>query len=134
MAAISAYARKLMLDFSLNTQTATRPTNWGLALSLGVPDSTSGSEVSTGLLTRITAPAAFGAADTDGNAFNTIAFTFGAVDTPMSVSGIVLWDTVSGATQDAGNFLWYGLLAAARTLASGDSLVIATSALTVTLA
>ena len=136
MAAISNYARKLILDFSLNTQTATRPTNWGVGLSFGSPTSVSGSEIGTATsfnYSRLTGAAPFGPASTGGSAFNTLAFTFGPVASACSISGIDIWDTVAGSTPDIGNLLWYGLLAAPRTLASGDSLVIATSALTVTL-
>ena len=48
MANVSAYAEKLALDFLLNAQSATRPTAWGLGVSLGVPTSVSMSEIATG--------------------------------------------------------------------------------------
>jgi hypothetical protein len=44
-----------------------------------------------------------------------------------------VWDTFAVAA-DAGNMLWYGNLATARTVASGDSLVFAVDAMTVSLA
>lgn len=78
---------------------------------------------------------AFGAAGTptsSGTVTNASAVTFGPVNAASVISGIQIWDTV-GVAADAGNMLWFGLLATARTLASGDSLVIASGALTVTL-
>ncbi len=136
MAAISAYATKAMLDWVLLGATPTRPTTVAFGLSLGSPTSTSGSEiVSTyGYSRQSPAAAPFGAAvSPGGSAFNTVAVTFGPFTTAASVSGIGIWDTVSGLTVNAGNLLWFGLLATARTLISGDSLVLATSALTVSL-
>ena len=136
MAAISAYAEKAVLDWLLLGATPTRPASVAVGLSLGSPMSTSGSEiVSTyGYTRQSPAAAPFGAAiSPGGSAFNSVAFTFGPFTTAASVSGIGIWDTVSGQTVNAGNLLWYGLFATARTVASGDSLVIATSALTVSL-
>ena len=141
MANISAYAEKAMLDWILGGATPTQPSTRAIGLSLGSPTSTSGSEctVVSGY-TRLTGGTAlpFGPATSPGgSAFNTVAFTFGPVSTAHIFSGIGVWDTLTGtsnATPNGGNLLWYGLLSAPRTLASGDSLVIATSALTVSLA
>ncbi len=134
MSAVSAYAEKLVLDWLLGGAAATQPTTRAVGLSLGSPTSTSGSEiVSTYGYTRLTAGFA-AAASPGGSAFNNTALTFGPFTTAASISGIGVWDTLSGQTVNAGNLLWYGLLSVARTVASGDSLVIATSALTVSLA
>lgn len=137
MANISAYAEKAILDWILLGATPTRPGTVAVGLSLGSPTSTSGSEIAStyGYTRQSPSAAPFGAAiSPGGSAFNTVAFTFGPFTTAASVSGIGIWDTVSGLTQNAGNLLWYGLLSAARTVASGDTMVIATSALTVSLA
>lgn len=136
MANISAFSQKLMLDWILTGQTATRPTTWGIGLSLGSPTSTSGSEwTGSGCTRQSPAATVFGSAAAAGSpVFNTVAITFGTFASAASVSGIQIWDTISGTTANAGNMLWYGLLAAPRTVASGDSIVIATSALTVSLA
>jgi hypothetical protein len=131
MAGIAAYNELLMLNFSLNAVAATRPTNWGVGLSLGSPTSVSGSEIATGSgWTRQSAifPTAISPA---GSATNSVAMTFGPAITPATFSGIQIWDTMSATV---GNMLYYGLLATPRTLGSGDSLVIASGALVITLA
>jgi hypothetical protein len=48
-----------------------------------------------------------------------------------SISGLQIWDTM--LSNNSGNLLWYGLLAAPRTLSAGDALVIASGALTASL-
>lgn len=131
MAAISAYAEKAMLDWVLGGATPTRPAAWAIGLSVGTPSSVSASEIATGSgYTRqgVTFPAA---ASPAGSASNSLAATFGPFSTGCTVQGVHVWDT-SAAT--AGNMLWYGLLATARTLGAGDSLVINAGALTITLA
>ena len=131
MANIGAYATKAMLDWCLGGASPTQPTTRALGLSLGVPSSVSGSEMTTGLgYTRQSA--GFGAAASPaGSATNNAAVTFGPFNTALTISGIQLWDTI--LTLNSGNMLWYGTLTTARTLASGDSLVIASGALTVSL-
>jgi hypothetical protein len=131
MAAISAFAEKLMLDWVLGGAAATQPTTRAIGLSLGSPTSTSGSEIATTFgYTRQTM--AFGAAASPGGSVtNASALTY-SFTTAASVSGINIWDTVLQG--GSGNLLWYGLLATARTVASGDSLVLASGALTISLA
>lgn len=129
MANIASYARDLGLNFVNNAVAATRPTSWFAGLSLGSPTSVSGSEMANNSgYTRQTAQIA---AATAGTGSNSVAMTFGPVQTAYAISGIQIWDT-QGST-NTGNMLWYGLLSVARTLASGDSLVIAVGALTTTL-
>lgn len=134
MANISAYAEKAMLDWVLGGAAVTQPPTRAIGLSLGSPTSVSGSEMTTLGYVRqtggVTTP--FGAANASGTAYNTVPFTFGTFNAAGSVSGIQIWDTPGSS--NSGNMLWYGLLAAPRTVNSGDSIVIATSALTVTLA
>ena len=131
MASISAYLEKAALDWYLQGATPTRPAALAVGLSLGSPTSTSGSEIATTYgYTRQTIGFA-AAASPGGSATNTNAATF-SFTTAASVSGIGLWDTVLSA--NSGNLLQYGLLATARTVASGDSLVVASGALTVSLA
>ena len=133
MANISAYAEKAMLDWALGGASPTAPTTRAVGLSLGAPTSVSGSEMATASgYTRKTA--GFGAAASPaGSATLNTAITFGPFLTAYSISGLQVWDTL-GVAVDAGNMLWEGLLATARTVASGDSLVIASGALTITLA
>lgn len=130
MAGVSAYMEKAILDWSLGGATPTRPTAWGLGLSLGSPTSISASEVAVGSgWTRQTIAFA-AAASPAGSASNSLAATFGAGLTAAVFSGFDLFDTASSVS---GNMLFNGLLATARTLGVGDSLVFAAGAITVTL-
>lgn len=129
MANIGSYAQNLMLNFVNNAVAATRPTAWFAGLSLGAPTSVSGSEMSNN--SGYTRQSALIAGATSGTASNSVAMTFGPVSTAYAISGIQIWDTQGSL--NSGNMLWYGLLSVARTLASGDSLVIAVGALTFTL-
>ncbi len=61
---------------------------------------------------------------------NSAAFTFGAVNGAVTASGVFLSDS---AVSGAGTFLYYGTLATARALASGDTLTFGIGALTITL-
>lgn len=129
MANISAYLSKAALDWFLQGATPTRPSALAVGLSLGAPTSVSGSEITTGSgyarATLLMGPAASPA----GTSINTAAVTFGPFSGAASISGIQVWDTV--LSLNSGNMLLYGLLATARTVGVGDSLVIASGALTV---
>ena len=57
--------------------------------------------------------------------------TFGPFSSAFSITGLQVWDTV--LSLNSGNMLWYGTLTTARTVAIGDSLVIASGALTISL-
>lgn len=132
MANVGAFAEKLALDFLLRSATAGIPAAWGVGLSLGVPSSTSGSEIATGSgYSRITA--SFGAAASPGgSATNATAMTFGPFSSAASITGIQVWDTVLSA--NSGNMIFYGTLTTPRTVGVGDSLVVASAALTISLA
>lgn len=131
MANIAQYGGKALLDWICLGATPTRPGTLGVAISLGAPSSVSGSEIGTGSgYTPQTVT--FGAAGTpSGSATvtNANAMTFGPFSTAQSLSGLVVKDTLA----TAGNLLFYGTLTTARTVAAGDSLVIAAGALTITL-
>lgn len=130
MANVSSYAENAMLNWVLNAGAVTRPTTWMVGLSLGSPTSVSGSEMANNSgYTRQTLGMA---AATAGTCSNSAAVTFGPFSTAYSISGIQIWDT-QGST-NTGNMLWQGLLSAARTVASGDSLVFAVGAITASLA
>jgi hypothetical protein len=78
---------------------------------------------------------AFGAAGTptsSGTVSNASAITFGPFSSAQSISGIVVFDTVTTSV-NSGNILWQGLLATARTIGIGDSLVLPTGSLLLTL-
>lgn len=128
MAAVSAYLAKAMLDWSLGGAAATEPAAWAVGLSLGVPSSVSGSEITTGsgyARQTLVMPAA---ASPAGSVTNTAAMTFGPFSGGASITGIDIWDTI--LTLNSGNLLYFGTLATARTVGVGDSLVIASGALT----
>lgn len=132
MANIAAPGAKIMLDWVLGGATPTRPGAWFAGLGLGAPSSISGSEIGTGSgYTRQTCSMA-AAASPAGSASNAVAMTFGPFLTAQSITGIQLWDT--NLTLNSGNMLWYGTLSVARTVASGDSLVVAAGSLVITLA
>ena len=128
MANVSAYLAKLALDFSLNAETATRPTAWGIGLSLGSPTNVSASEIGAGSgYTR--QPGTFSpAASPAGTTKNSGPATFGPFASAASISGIVIMDGTDGT-----NMLWYGLLATPRTVGADDRLVLSIDALTVSL-
>jgi hypothetical protein len=127
MAALSTYAQKAVLDWIYGGATPTRPAAWGVGLSLGVPTSVSGSEITTGSgYTRQTLamPAASSPA---GTVANTASLSFGPFSGGASITGLQIWDTTVYLT---GNMWEYGTLATPRTVGIGDSLVIASGALT----
>jgi len=128
MAAVSAYAEKATLDWLLGGAVPTRPSNWSIGLSLGVPSSTSGSEITTGsgyARQTLVMPAA---ASPAGSVTNTASASFGPFSGGASITGIQIWDTI--LTLNSGNMLLYGTLATARTVGVGDSLIINSGALT----
>jgi len=135
MANIAQYGSKAMLDWVLLGATPTRPSSVNAGLSLGAPSSTSGSEVNPVGSGYARSVLGFNAAATPSGSAqctNTAAVTFGPFSSAQSISGLQIWDTIT-ATANAGNMLWYGNLAVARTVGVGDSLVIASGALTITL-
>lgn len=131
MAGVSAYLEKVLLDWCLTTVAPTKPAGWSVGLSLGVPSSTSGSELAVGSGANRQAVTFAAAASPAGSASNTAAMTFGPFSSSATISGLQIWDTV-GST--AGNMLWYGTLTTARALNAGDSLVFNAGSLIVTLA
>jgi hypothetical protein len=130
-AGIGAYLAQLMLNVTLkNTASFVSPGSIGLALCTAAPTSAAISEVATGL--GYTAqPLGIGSVGAAGTqASNSASVAFGPVNTALTISGVVVKDTLA----TAGNILYFGLLSAVRTLASGDSLSIAAGALTISLA
>lgn len=130
MAAISAYLAKAYLDWCLGGAAATQPTARWAGLAGGVPTSVNASELAAASgYTRQTA--LFGAAASpQGSASITAAMTFGPFVSAGPIIGIQLWD---GSPVNSSNMLWYGTLQTARTVASGDTLIVAAGALVLTL-
>ena len=130
MAALSDYAEKLSLDWSMTTGSATRPTAWYVALYTAAPsDSGGGTEVSTGGYARQSVT--FGAASSPGGTTsntNTVSFTASGAGYG-TVTHIGIFDNVSG-----GNLLWHGSMTASKTVADGDTLEFSIGNIDLTLA
>jgi hypothetical protein len=130
MAALSDYAEKLLLDFLMTTGTATRPTNWYVALYTAAPsDSGGGTEVSTGGYARqsVTFDAASSPGGTTSNS-GEVSFTASGADYG-TVTHMGIFDAAS-----SGNLLWHGALTASKTVADGDTLTFAVGNIDLTMA
>jgi hypothetical protein len=130
MANIGAWGAAAMLDWVLGGATPTRPASRLVALSLGTPSSVSGSEVNSNS-GYIRQSALFGAAASPaGSASNTAAMTFGPFSSSAAIQGLLVYDTIS---INSGSIWWYGTLLTARTVLTGDTLVVAAGSLLITL-
>ena len=124
MANISAFASKAMLDWT----TGPRPRRRFVSLC-GTGNRHAGlsanaaSEMGSNTMGAVRQTVLFGAAASPaGSASNTAAMTFGPFCRLARCSARILWD---GSPVNSSNMMWQGTLAAARTFASGDSLVFA---------
>lgn len=136
MSAATDFAESLALNFLLNTETATRPTSWYIALHTGDPgESGTSSEVS------------------DANAYARTAVTFDAASQPSSGftfcdnSATVTFPTANGgnwgtithisiktsATYGAGETLFKGALTASKVVNDGDTFQIQAGQLVISL-
>lgn len=130
MAALSDYSEKLILDYLMTTGSATRPTNWYVALYTSAPsDSGGGTELSGSGYAReaVTFAAATSGAGTTSNS-GAVVFTADGGDWG-SVTHMGIHDASS-----SGNLLWHGALAAAKTVLDGDSLEFAVGNIDLTVA
>jgi hypothetical protein len=137
MAAIGAYLAQLLLNASLKqTASFVSPATLGVGLSLGAPTSVSMSEIGSlsGYTPASLTMSSVGAAGTIAS--NAASVTFGPFSSAQSISGVVVKDTLAlgGASGNVGNLHYFGLLATARTVGVGDTLVMAAAALTISLA
>lgn len=124
MAKISEAHAKQLLDYSLFATPPSAPAGHYVNLSLGSPTAATASEFPAGSgVTRQTVTYAE-AASPDGSASSLNAMTFGPFSASCVVSGLSIHDAAS-----AGNYLWWGMLASARTMDAGDWLVINAGAL-----
>ena len=130
MAALSDYAEKLLLDVLMTTGTATRPTNWYVALFTAAPnDAGGGTEVSAGGYARQSV--SFNDASSPGGTTsnsNEVSFTASGGDYG-TVSHMGIFDASS-----SGNLLWHGALTASKTVADGDTLTFAIGNIDLTMA
>jgi len=129
MANLGNFGIKATLDYLNCASTQTIAANRFIALSTGSPTGATPfvGEVGTGSgYSRQTATWS----TTLGfvSATNVNAMTFGPFNAVGTISGIGILD--SFATPTVGNILWYGLLATARVVQSGDSLTLAAGNLT----
>ena len=130
MAALSDHAENLLLNFLMTTGTATRPTNWYLALFTAAPnDAGGGTECSGNGYSRQTVAwdAASGTGGTTSNS-GTVTFTASGGNFG-NVTHIGIFDASSG-----GNLIWHGAMAAAKQVNSGDSIQFATGSIDLTIA
>lgn len=130
MAALSDYSEKLILDYLMTTGSATRPTNWYVALYTAAPsDAGGGTELSGSGYAReaVTFAAATSGTGTTSNS-GAVVFTADGGDWG-SVTHMGIHDATSG-----GNLLWHGALAAAKTVLDGDSLEFAVGNIDLTVA
>ena len=130
MAALSDYAEKLLLDWMMTTGSATRPTNWYVALYTSAPnDAGGGTEVSGSGYGR--EAVTFAAATSGGGTTsNTGAVSFTASGGSWgTVTHIGIFDAST-----SGNLLWHGALTASKTVADGDTLEFAIGNIDLTLA
>jgi hypothetical protein len=130
MAALSDYAEKLLLDWSMTTGSATRPTAWFVALYTAAPsDSGGGTEVSTGGYSRKAVTFA-AATSPGGTTSNTGAVSFTASGANYgTVTHIGIFDASTG-----GNLLWHGAMTASKTVNDGDTLEFSIGNIDLTLA
>lgn len=130
MAALSDHAEKLILDWMMTAGAATRPTAWYVALYTAAPsDAGGGTELSGSGYAResVTFAAATSGTGTTSNT-GTVVFTADGGDWG-SVTHMGIHDAVTG-----GNLLWHGALAAAKTVADGDTLEFAVGNIDLTVA
>jgi hypothetical protein len=124
MANISQYLQAEMLNWVFGGAAVTKPSAWGIGISLGTPNSTSGSECSVSGYARQTvtfrSAANIGSQGQVAN-INIPTFTFLSACT---IKGFAIWDTV--LSSNSGNLLAWGTLSASSIMASGSSCSIAT--------
>lgn len=130
MAALSDHAENLLLNFLMTTGTATRPTNWYLALFTAAPSDTGGgTECSGNGYSRQTVSwdAATGTGGTTSNS-GTVTFTASGGNFG-NVTHIGIFDAST-----SGNLLWHGAMAASKQVNAGDSIQFATGSIDLTIA
>lgn len=137
MAGIGAYLADNFLNVSLKQAASiVSPATLALGISLGAPTSVSMSEVlsASGYTPSTLTMSSVSTGGSIMVASNAAAITYGPFSSAQSLSGVVVKDTLAFSGGNQGNLYYFGLLATVRTVAIGDSLVIAAGALTITLA
>ena len=120
------YLENRLLDHALGTTAYTKPSALYLALYTAAPsDSAAGTEVTGGSYTR--QAIAFTSAVSTGTASNTAAISFNN----MPLATVVAVGLVDAAS--AGNLLFYSILPASKSYASGDTAYVAAGSISVVL-
>lgn len=124
----------LLMVWHLSNGAATRPTAWYASLHVGAATEAAPqtNEIGAGLgYSRQAVGGASGFTVTGNNALNPALLTFGPNTSTNwgTVTDVGVWSTASGSTGG----LWTGTLTASKAVAVGDSLTIASSALSLTL-
>lgn len=120
-----------MLDWVLGGATPTRPAGRWLGLSLGTPNSTSGSEASFSGYARQSL--SMGAATSPaGSASNAASCSFPCSTAAPTIIGWQIWDT--NLSSNSGNMLAYGTLSATTTIASRSALIFSVGSVVISLA
>ncbi len=138
MSAASNFTENLALTWLLTSNSATRPTNWYVALF----NNTSGNaatNLEAGTLTDeiSTSGTAYARQSASFTVTNDQAATNATITFPTATSS---WGTVThvaimdGDTEGSNNVLFWGALTASKTVASSDTFQITSGSLTVTLA
>jgi hypothetical protein len=132
-AGIGAYLADNFLNVSLKVSASiVSPATLGLALASAAPTSTAQNEVGAGSgYTPQTLT--MSSVSTGGSlmvASNASSCLYGTFNSSGAISGVVVKDTLA---QGTGNIYYFGNLATARTVLSGDSIIVAAAALTITL-
>lgn len=127
MSNLTNFSENQLLVWQLTNGAATRPTAWFVGVGTGHTDTGLTSEPSGNGYAR----QAVSFSVTNDAATNSALLVFGPCATASwgSVASVAVFDAATG-----GNCLWSGALAAARTVDVGDSLTVAASALSLTLA
>jgi hypothetical protein len=126
MSNLSNFSENQLLVWQLTNGAVTRPTAWFVGVGTGHTDTGLTGEPSGNGYAR----QAVSFSVTDDVATNTALLVFGPASASWgSMASVAVFDAATG-----GNCLWSGALAAARTVDVGDSLTVAASALSLTLA
>lgn len=133
MSAATDHAEALALNFLLNTQTATRPTNWYIGLHTGDPgEAGSANEISGNAYARTAVTFDAAAQPSSGLTFcdnsATVTFPTASGGNWGTISHISIWDA-----QTSGNALFKGALTASKSVLDGDTFQIQAGQLTISL-
>jgi hypothetical protein len=136
MSSATDAAEVLALNFLLNTQTATRPTTWYVALHTGDPGEAGTANEVANLYSYARTAITFGAAQQPSTGF-TYCTNSGTVTFPTASGGafgtVSHISIVTSGTYGSGTVLFKGALTANKTVSDGDTFQIQAQNLTISL-